>query len=373
LVNITVYNSSLAVVAEIDYTYNDEGIRIKKVVEDSLGTTTYDYKLSGSSLVAEIVDNGYDDTTGQRTLDYKIMYNYDYDGTLIGFTLYSQGYMIDYIYVLNKTGDVTHIITTSGTVAVEYKYDAIGNIVEVVGNTQISEANSLRYRSYTYDRETRMYYIGVSYLVPETSTILQNRDFKYNSILKSTSNTFSYVDNIDSHTNNASIELDFSQGTNAAEENNNSSYIRSHNIVMDALSAAGGVLFEGIKDWGVFLNGFTVNQTLNSISGNIWIYTDPMGDAAIEFAEKSSTALGVTLFVISDIISVAVNFSNPDLSVAEKFTYTGIDIGYNAVVFALGLVTFPYGLMLSVGASIAIEVFDLRGISKDFFKEWWEL
>jgi len=167
LVNITVYNSSLAVVAEIDYTYNDEGIRIKKVVDDSLGTTTYDYKLSGSSLVAEIVDNGYNASTGQRTLDYKIMYNYDYDGTLIGFTLYSQGYTFDYIYVMNQLGDITHIITTSGTVAVEYKYDAYGNVVEVIGDANIANANSFRYRSYKYDIETDLFYLNSRYYNPE--------------------------------------------------------------------------------------------------------------------------------------------------------------------------------------------------------------
>ncbi|MCK7487054.1 MAG: hypothetical protein MZU97_17265 [Bacillus subtilis] len=129
LAAIKVYNSSLAVVAEIDYTYNDAGIRIKKVIQDVLGTTTYDYILSGSSLVHETVDNGYNETTNQRNLDYQIIYSYDHDGTLIGFTYFSQGISTDYLYVLNLLGDVTHIITPAGTVVVEYIYDAYGNIV----------------------------------------------------------------------------------------------------------------------------------------------------------------------------------------------------------------------------------------------------
>jgi len=95
------------------------------------------------------------------------MYNYDYDGTLIGFTLYSQGYTFDYIYVMNQLGDITHIITTSGTVAVEYKYDAYGNVVEVIGDANIANANSFRYRSYKYDIETDLFYLNSRYYNPE--------------------------------------------------------------------------------------------------------------------------------------------------------------------------------------------------------------
>lgn len=210
LVNITVYNSSLAVVAEIDYTYNDEGIRIKKVVQDSLGTTTYDYKLSGSTLVAEIVDNGYDDASEQRNLDYKILYNYDYDGSIIGFSLYSSGYTIDYIYIMNQFGDVTHIITTSGTVVVEYKYDAYGNIVEIIGNSQIASANSFRYRSYKYDNETGLFYLNSRYYNPEFGRFINSDKFIDQSGNIVFANMYSYCNN------NPIMYLDYSGNNPAA-------------------------------------------------------------------------------------------------------------------------------------------------------------
>ncbi|MGD9909836.1 MAG: RHS repeat-associated core domain-containing protein [Candidatus Izemoplasmatales bacterium] len=195
LVNITVYNSSLAVVAEIDYTYNDERIRIKKVIEDPLGMTTYDYILSGSSLVAEIVDNGYDSITGLRNQDYKILYNYDYYGTIIGFTLYSQGYTFDYIYVMNQFGDITHIITTSGTVAVEYKYDAFGNVVKVIGDAYIANANSFRYRSYKYDTETSFYYLKTRYYNPEISRFINSDGLLGRDTSLKSTNMYAYCEN----------------------------------------------------------------------------------------------------------------------------------------------------------------------------------
>ncbi|MGD9909831.1 MAG: hypothetical protein AB7U79_04400 [Candidatus Izemoplasmatales bacterium] len=67
---------------------------------------------------------------------------------------------------MNQFGDITHIITTSGTVAVEYKYDAFGNVVEVIGDANIANVNSFRYRSYVFDEETSLYIIDLCYYMP---------------------------------------------------------------------------------------------------------------------------------------------------------------------------------------------------------------
>jgi hypothetical protein len=149
--------------------------------------------------------------------------------------------------------------------------------------------------------------------------------------------------------------------------------IDAKEILMDSFSIAGGTLFAGIKDWGVFLNSFTINKTINSISGNILIYSNPMGNAAIEVAEKGSKVLGIGLFILSDIIAIVENFSNHDLSVSEKVAYTGVDLAFNTAILALSFITFPYGLIFSVAVSLVVELTDARGLAKKGVEEWWNL
>ncbi len=165
LINITVYDSSFENNPQIDYTYNDQGVRIEKVITDDYGTTTYEYILSGDALVAEIVDNAFNNLTKQRNIDYKILYNYDFDGSLIGFTYYTQTTTVDYLYILNQLGDIIHIVDTSGNIKVEYRYDGYGNILDIDGllKDSVGLYNSFRYRSYKFDNEIRMYYLNSRY------------------------------------------------------------------------------------------------------------------------------------------------------------------------------------------------------------------
>lgn len=170
LVNIKVYNSSddTLLISEIWYTYNDQGLRIQKVIEDSAGIIKYDYKLSGDLVVLEVISE-YNDLTQIYDELYKIAYAYDYDGTPIGFTYIDDLETRDYIYVKNLMGDITHITDLNGNIVVEYSYDAYGNITKVQGDDAltIGKYNSLRYRSYIYDEETAFYYLQSRYYNPE--------------------------------------------------------------------------------------------------------------------------------------------------------------------------------------------------------------
>ena len=153
---------------EIWYTYNDQGLRIQKVIEDSSGIIKYDYKLSGDLVILEIVSE-YNDSTQIYDEVYKMLYSYDYDGTPIGFTYIDDLETTDYIYVKNLMGDINHITDLNGNIVVEYSYDAYGNITQVQGEkaSTIGKFNSLRYRNYMYDEETAFYYLQSRYYNPE--------------------------------------------------------------------------------------------------------------------------------------------------------------------------------------------------------------
>jgi len=163
-----IYNDAqeLDIIAEISYTYNDQGIRIGKIIEDNSSTTKHEYKLTGDLVIAEIVSQ-YNNSTQEWDLSYKIAYNFDYDGSPIGFTYFVDSSKTDYIYVKNQFGDITHITLTNGYVVVQYQYDSYGNIINIDGSSQIGQYNIYRYRGYKYDKEISLYYLNSRYYNPE--------------------------------------------------------------------------------------------------------------------------------------------------------------------------------------------------------------
>jgi hypothetical protein len=61
----------------------------------------------------------------EKTGSNTIRYTYDIDGTLILFNYNGT----EFYYVTNIFGDITHIIDSSGSLMVEYQYDAYGNTI----------------------------------------------------------------------------------------------------------------------------------------------------------------------------------------------------------------------------------------------------
>ncbi|MBU1020063.1 MAG: DNRLRE domain-containing protein [Firmicutes bacterium] len=163
LSKITVYQQgSYVPVVVISYKYNDQGYRTsKKIDKITQGSQTISYTLDGDKVIYE--------TDGT----YAIIYTYDYDGKLIGFS-YDPNVNVtsneeDYFFLRNQLGDITHILNASGTTVVHYVYDAYGNITKTEvtsGYGYIAEINSYTYRGYRYDSETNLYYLNSRYYNP---------------------------------------------------------------------------------------------------------------------------------------------------------------------------------------------------------------
>ena len=131
----------------ITYGYDSDGKRITKTVNG----TAYNYHYLGDQLV-EL-------TWGSN----KLHFTYDSTGPL------SVNYNgTEYFYVKNAQGDVTGLVTTSGTRVVTYTYDAWGNLLTTTGSlaATLGEQNPLRYRGYVYDTETGLYYLQSRYYNP---------------------------------------------------------------------------------------------------------------------------------------------------------------------------------------------------------------
>ena len=130
------------------YTYNDAGIRTSKTVNNV--TTTY--QLNGDKVTAEI--------TGNQI----IYYTYDASGQVV--TMSVNG--AEYYYVRNGQNDVIALVTSGGSIAVNYTYSTYGEVLITTGSlsTTIGALNPYRYRGYRYDNESGLYYLQSRYYNP---------------------------------------------------------------------------------------------------------------------------------------------------------------------------------------------------------------
>lgn len=137
--------------------------------------TTYAYGLIDGLMVKENVEI-FNIASQQISYQYDIIYTYDYDGTLIGFTFKDDSTLQDYIYTKNLQGDITAISTIAGGVVVYYQYDAFGNIRDFTGSqaNTIGIFNSYKFKDYKYDSEIKMYYLNSRYYDPKLSRFINS-------------------------------------------------------------------------------------------------------------------------------------------------------------------------------------------------------
>ena len=77
--------------------------------------------------------------------------------------------------------DIIGIVDFSGNLVVEYIYDAYGNIINIIdeSNLNIGTINSFRYRSYYFDTETNWYYLNSRYYNPKLGRFVTMDEVEY--------------------------------------------------------------------------------------------------------------------------------------------------------------------------------------------------
>ena len=194
-------------------------IPLQFLVSDGQSTTTYAYD-SFDQLVREnnqaagkTWTYAYDDGGRRITKTVNGMaYNYHYlgdqlveltwGGNKLHFTYASTGPLsvncngTEYFYVKNAQGDVTGLVSASGTRVVSYSYDAWGNLLTTTGSlaATLGEQNPLRYRGYVYDTETGLYYLQSRYYNPGWGRFI-NADSLIDNRGVHTQNVFAYCGN----------------------------------------------------------------------------------------------------------------------------------------------------------------------------------
>ena len=149
------------------FTYYANGMHTKKVKTNASGmvTDTYTYVYNGSQL-SQMTKNG-------QTLNFF----YDGEGRPVYFTCEGG----TYYYVTNLQGDVIAILDSTGTVVVNYHYDAYGVLLQTGGTmaSTLGTLNPLTYRGYVYDNETGLYYLQSRYYNPAIRQFISADDIDY--------------------------------------------------------------------------------------------------------------------------------------------------------------------------------------------------
>ena len=120
----------------INYTYDLEGLIIKKEVEVNNTTTTTNYYYDNRKLVKEVCGN----TT--------ISYFYDENNQIYG---YKKNNAI-YFYIRDVLNNIIGIIDNSGVIVSKFDYDAFGNIINQTG----SVISNFRYKGYYCDTDREL-------------------------------------------------------------------------------------------------------------------------------------------------------------------------------------------------------------------------
>ena len=123
---------------------------------------------------------------------------------------------VKYSYAYNLQGDVVGIVDSTGNVVVQYSYDAWGKPIATTANstltTQLAELNPFRYRGYTWDQETELYYLQSRYYSAAIGRFISADIYVDN-------NAFSYSENNYINLFDESGELWQGEIHNAVQEN----------------------------------------------------------------------------------------------------------------------------------------------------------
>ena len=102
-----------------------------------------------------------------------------------------------YYYVTNLQGDVIAILDNTGNAVAEYSYDAWGQLLTDINETEetIYSLNPLLYRGYVYDHETGLYYLQSRYYNPEIGRFISADNYPSTGQGLTGNNMFAYCGN----------------------------------------------------------------------------------------------------------------------------------------------------------------------------------
>ena len=151
--------------SEITYTYNSQGIRIRKQTPSE----TTNFTLEGNNIISM------NKVVGAES--FRLDFVYDANNQIIGLNTI-EGH---YFYIRDITGNIVGLIDSTGVFVVKYKYDAWGKLLSknIINSCVAAIHNPFIYKGYYYDEEASCYYLKTRYYSPEWKRFLSPDEFEY--------------------------------------------------------------------------------------------------------------------------------------------------------------------------------------------------
>ena len=181
------HGRQLASVINGDYTwqykYNNDGM----LIEQRDGNDVYTYVYNGTQLSQMSYVGSWEEYTMHFTYDANgtpltVTFDYacfmderTYDETAGAFLDDAEiDYTISdtYYYITNIQGDVIELLNADGESAGYYRYDAWGNIIDMLDNEDVIYYNPLRYRGYFRDPVTGYHYLQTRFYDPSVGRFI---------------------------------------------------------------------------------------------------------------------------------------------------------------------------------------------------------
>ena len=319
---------------QVDYTYDDSGIRTSKTVN---GVTTH-YNTKDGVILAQ--------SDGNNTLYFQ----YDTSGVPFAFVWNDA----QYFYVTNQMGDVMGITDDSGNLLVQYHYDAWGKLLSTTltdannaTQKQLAALNPLLYRGYYYDFETGYYYLQSRYYDPNLCRFI-NADMP-DSVLGGKnepigSNLFTYC--LNAPMNN--IDSDGHITINLKNKKTNNVIVKFARKLASNWTLKTSASIQSKKKlkyskWGITIYiGASVSGSLSALKNNV-----SSSKSSVKVSDKCSLSFGKRKLTLTRTItyknntvkgtmSLGSNSLAYGVSIITKFYYTSrtayyfsIDFGYS--------------------------------------------
>lgn len=286
----------------IEYTYNSDGIRTSKTVNDVKTT----YQLDETKIISE------------TTKDNTKWYIYDDNDSIIGFEYKEKAYYFE----KNAQGDIVRIFDDNGNFICEYLYDSWGNISSIEGDEKIANANPFRYRGYYYDNENGFYYLQSRYYDSYTGRFLNaDEQINDNSILGT--NLYTYC-------NNNAVNMCDNDGKSASAIVIMGIYILAVSIITLCLANA-MTSPSFMRGWNQMCNA--IARGLQSVSHNIGVAYSTANSKAqsiargigLSFARVKTKTRYRSSTELHHVVAKAAANAKPARLVLDK-----VKIGYNS-------------------------------------------
>ena len=142
-----------------------------------IDTVAKEYILEGNKILCEKILK-LNNESNTYSLIGQLFYHYDLNNELV--SVENEGNI--YFYVKDLLGVIHKIVDVNGNTVVQYLYDGWGKLINSYYgsvNAFVAQYNPFIYKSYYYDKETKLYYLNSRFYSPELKQFLTIDDINY--------------------------------------------------------------------------------------------------------------------------------------------------------------------------------------------------